>query len=75
MVRYKFKKVKASKNTKKSKAAGMKNGKTVKGILPAGESKKCIYTKKESQSQLLLERRSLHIWGKTGNMHLKPDSR
>lgn len=40
MVRYKFKKVKASKNTKKSKAAGMKKGKAVKGILPVGESKK-----------------------------------
>lgn len=40
MFRYKFNKVKASKNIKQSKAVNIKKGKTVKGILPAGESKK-----------------------------------
>ena len=40
MARYKFSKVKTLKNTKKSKAISIKKGKTAKGILPAGESKK-----------------------------------
>ncbi len=40
VARYKFSKVKTLKNTKKSKAISIKKGKTAKGILLAGESKK-----------------------------------